>query len=92
MKKTAIYYTVLMSIVAIQFIWTVVNKSVAVQQSSQLVEYQKELSQLEKEQSDLVTQLATKTSLALITPETSGYIPISKPIVVQSPTLVAATH
>lgn len=89
MKKITMYYVFLATIITIQFVISVIGKSVAVQQSVTLVDQQKELASLEKRESELINTIAAQTSLAAST-ETTGLEAITRPIALTPSSLVAA--
>ena len=87
MNKITLYYAILIAIITIQFVVSVISRSSVVQQSAALVNGQRQLAQLEKQETDLVNILAQQTSLA---PDTSTqYVAISKPVTLTSGSLVA---
>ena len=89
MKKTSLYYSILVAVIAVQFISTVIGKSMAVQQSALLVSEQKQLALLEQQEADLINTLASKTSLASLSESATEYVTITKPVTLTPATLVA---
>lgn len=63
MNKISLYYSILALIIVVQFVSSVVNKSIAVQASASLASGQQQLEVLEERESELVKLLAEQTSL-----------------------------
>lgn len=91
MKKISLYYLVLLAVIGVQFVMSVVGKSMAVQQSVSLVTYQKELAVLEKRESELVNLIAARTAL-IDSPVTNEFVAITKPVALQPKSLVAVGY
>ena len=90
MNKISLYYIILVGIVVVQFVSSVIGKSVLVQQSVTIVDEQRELASYEQRETDLIHALAAKTSLKSIAVASGDYVAISHPVAVLPSSLVAA--
>lgn len=90
MNKITVYYSVLIVVIVVQFVSSVISKSIAVQQSAVLVTQQKQLASLEQREANLINTIATQTALSTPTAEAEGYVAITRPVTVIPTSLVAA--
>jgi uncharacterized protein YueI len=91
MNKITLYYSVLAFVIAIQFIGSVVSKSIAVQQTAASTQQQRQLTQLTAQEAQLTNQLAQQLSInTVVAPDqASSYIAVAKPRVLTPTQLVA---
>lgn len=88
MNKVTLYYSILVFVIVVQFVSSVVNKSIAVQASASLANGQQQLDVLEQRESDLVKLLAEQT--ALMAPnDFSLYVAIDRTVALTPISLVA---
>lgn len=88
MNKISLYYSILALIIVVQFVSSVVNKSIAVQASASLANGQQQLDVLEERESELVKLLAEQTSL-IAPSDPSLYVAIDRPVALTPASLVA---
>ena len=88
-----VYYLVLTGIVVSQAIYTIHQGGLLVNHAGAVRQLQAQKLQLIKEQQSLKTQLGRSTALISIASATEleAYQPISKPLVLKSSTIVAAS-
>jgi hypothetical protein len=90
MNKISLYYMMLIGVVVVQFVSSVIGKSLLVQQSVTIVDEQRELASYEQRETDLIHSLAAKTSLQSIAVSSGEYVAISQPVAVLPTSQVAA--
>lgn len=83
MNKITLYYSTLLLIIGVQFVSTVISKSIAVQQSAALADHQRELARLEQQEATLVNQLAQQTSYAALQTGAQEFVAISNPVTIE---------
>jgi hypothetical protein len=91
-KKTKIYYSILFLILGIKIVTTIFSNGLSVHHGKKISQLQIQKHNLTQQQLRLNAELSNKTSLLKISEnyDTSEYINISKPLVLNPTTAVAS--
>ena len=91
-KTIKFYYTILLLVLGLKVVATIFSTGLAVHHGKKIAQLQVQKDNLLQQQLKLSGELSEKTSLSYITADydTSGFIAISKPIVLGATTTVAS--